>query len=160
MKDIIQMQIAIRDTNSSMANMINIHTYTACGANLIVAVVLVVDVELFEVACNMVGGAGISVPICVDSVGVRVCCSIDVLLIKDVVLVEAVPATLSAMPLFVAHVAPSLKAFPLSTIVRLAVRTASSSIATSTAIVALAAIVAALIVATASSTRCRVHGQR
>ena len=46
MKDIIEMKITTRGTQSAMTNIINLHTYHVCHVDLLVAGVLVPDGQL------------------------------------------------------------------------------------------------------------------
>jgi hypothetical protein len=61
MKDIIKFEIAIGSMNNSFTNVINVHTCTTCSADLIGAVVLVVDDELVEFTSDVVRRPGVRV---------------------------------------------------------------------------------------------------
>lgn len=50
------MQITTRGMNNSMTNMVNVHTFTASGANLIASIVLLMEAQLVEAAGDVVGG--------------------------------------------------------------------------------------------------------
>lgn len=93
---------------------------------------------IYTIAGDVVGGARVGVPNCVDSVGVHG--GVDVAFVGDVVGVEAVPALRRGVSLLEADLATSREA--LTTIVapfsfvRRAIATPSSTIVATTAIAA------------------------
>lgn len=56
-------------TESSMTNVIDLHTCPARSVHLIMARVLVPDGEPLQLAGNVIGGARVSIPVCVNVVG-------------------------------------------------------------------------------------------
>ena len=68
MKNFTKMKITSWGTQNARTNMINLHTYTARGVDVIMATVLVVDGELLKLTGHVVGGARVDVPIGVNSI--------------------------------------------------------------------------------------------
>ena len=50
--------------------MSDFHTRSACSVHLVMPMVLVFDRQLVEFPYNVIGGAGVRIPVCVDAVGV------------------------------------------------------------------------------------------
>ena len=97
------MNITIWGMKSSVTNMTNMHTCTIGGVNLITPMVFVPERQLLQVAGDMVGGAGIRVPVGVDGVGVH--CSSDKLRIWHIIFIKSVPAPVRRVPALEAHLA-------------------------------------------------------
>jgi hypothetical protein len=89
-----------------MTNVINFHTCTASGVDLIIALVLVTQGQLLQVACDVIGRTSISVPVCINIIGVER--RADKLLICYKIFIEVVPTFSSTMTLFEAYLAAFL----------------------------------------------------
>jgi hypothetical protein len=76
--------------------------------------VLVMDSKLLQIASDMVGGSGVRVPVCVNTI----CMSgIDILLIKSIIFIKAVPTVDGAMTFLGADLTLVVEARPRSTTV-------------------------------------------
>jgi hypothetical protein len=70
MKNFVEMQVLRGSINDCMTNMTNAHTLPICRMDLITALVLLLHGELVELTGDVVGGAGVAIPIGVHAVGV------------------------------------------------------------------------------------------
>jgi hypothetical protein len=94
-----------------MPNVINVHTCAFGGVNLVVAMVLIMDVELLEFACDMVSGTSvhdlaISTVVVVVATIVVVVGGVGISFARNKVLVEVIPAVRGHMARDVTHLAP------------------------------------------------------
>lgn len=133
------MQVTTRSINYSMTNMVNAHTCAICSVNLVIAVVLVMDAELLKITGNVISGTCVHVPVGVDAVGVHG--GVDMVLVRDIVGVELVPALLCRAAFFVADLASAREpTLPIFVVVVGAVAATTATIAAAAAPVAVATV--------------------
>lgn len=124
-----------------MTDMINFHTCPIGGMDMLVAGVLVTDRKLLEVACDMIGGSGVHIPIGIDSV-VRRGCRNNLLWWAGERSIEPLEAAIHSVALFSAELAEDALLEVLAT--SAATATASNSTATATVSTIVAATAAAM----------------
>lgn len=89
--------------NYSMTNVLDFHTCTASGVNLIMSLVHLPYVEFLQLTSDVIGSTRINIPVRVSAMAV--CSCGDEFVIWDVVFVKAMPAICSNVATFVAHLA-------------------------------------------------------
>lgn len=83
--------LIIRGMNNSRTNVTYIHTCSTCSVDLIAPFIFLLHCELIKLAIDMVDGAGIDVPVCVDTIPcISGCC--NMFLIINIIVIEPVPA--------------------------------------------------------------------
>lgn len=73
MKNIFKINLAMWGLQNAMTNMTDVHTCTVCSVHLLIAVVPVVDRQLFELSGDVVRSSGVHIPIGIHTVGGRSC---------------------------------------------------------------------------------------